>query len=217
MHPEFAIASLIETRQSQLHIKSADLVRRLGFKNVSKGLRRLDALRHGDLSATTRFIIDRLPAALDLSPEQVTSAVTATADQIAEAERARAEAEEQAYRSTFRPHVLWVTERSRPSSITMAIFYGIERLLRLNLDAEKDEQTFVAQAKAAMPSSVPFFGNVVGFYVNFSPDRCEEYDRDAKALATLPKAQRLPEGDVTLKDGRSILPLLGVAPPRPED
>jgi hypothetical protein len=35
---------------------------------------------------------------------------------------------------------------------------------------EQGEATFVSQALAALPSGVSFFGKVVGFTVNFTPD-----------------------------------------------
>ena len=65
-----------------------------------------------------------------------------------------AEAEER-YRERSAPCPLG--HGGRPTSITMAGFYGIERLLRFDLDAEKGEK-FIAQAIAAMPSNVGFFG-----------------------------------------------------------
>jgi hypothetical protein len=87
---------------------------------------------------------------------------------------------------------------------------GIPRLLRFTLDADRGEETFVSQAIAAMPSTIQFFGKATGFTINYSPDRATRYDARGNTVATFSKAQRLPEGDVTLKNGRSLLPLFGV-------
>jgi hypothetical protein len=62
----------------------------------------------------------------------------------------------------FKPHLIWATEFSRPSSITMAILYGIPRLLRIDLDLDRGEETFVSQAIAAMPATIHFFGKATG-------------------------------------------------------
>ena len=213
MTNQLPIAKLITKRQADLHITAGELIKRAGYRSTSGGLRRLSDLCAGDLSPKNRFLVDALPAALDLPAAEVQEAVRATLDQIAEVQKAQAEAEERAYRANFRPHVLWVTENSRPSSITMAAFYGIERLLRFDLDAEQGGQTFVAQALAAMPSSVSFFGKTKGFCVNYSPDNAVEYDAQGNVVAIFPKARQPGWADMTVK-GRSILPLFRVELPK---
>jgi hypothetical protein len=209
MDQEFPIGSLIARRQRELGISKGELVRRIGFKNAGKESRRLEALRQGDL--TNKFVLDALPAALDVPADEVNVAIRATADQLAEEQRLRLEEEEARYRKRFTPHVLWVTERDRPSSITMVAFVGVERLLRFDLDLDRGEETFVSQAIAGMPSSVGFFGRTTGFYINLSPDKCVQYDREGDVVARFTKARRPGWADVTLKgDSRSILPLYGV-------
>jgi hypothetical protein len=184
MFQQFPIAALIAQRRTELRGSSADIVRRAGYRSINGGLRRLDDLCHGDLTQKTRFLRDGLPGALELPPDQVQEAFEATQLQLDEEERARIEEEGRWYREQFKPHVIWVTEFDRPSSITMAAFYGIERLLRFDLDADLGEGTFVSQATAAMPSSVNFFGKVVGFYINFTPDRCVQHDREGNVVST---------------------------------
>jgi hypothetical protein len=214
MFAGFPIADLIARRKAELRISSAEIVRRAGFKRVSGGMRRLDDLCRGDLSDKTKFLVTGLPIALDLQPDQVKAAIQATQHQLAEEERARVEEEERIYRATFRPHVLWVTERPTPRPIFVAAIVGVETFLRFNLDAGKGEDRFVAQAIAAMPSWAGPFGEVVGFHINYTPDRCVEYDTQGNVLATFSKARRPGWADFTLKgDSRSILPLFGEAPP----
>ena len=215
MLPEFAIADLIARRKAELRISSAEIVRRAGYTSISGGMRRLDDLCRGDLSEKTKFLRDGLTGALDIAADQVQEAIEATQHQMAEIERTRTEEEERRYRERFKPHGIWATEFERPTSITMVAFIGVERLLRFDLDLDRGEETFVSQAIAAMPSSVGFFGKVLGFYINYSPDRCIQYDREGDELATFTKARRPGWADVTLKgDNRSILPLFGVEAPK---
>jgi hypothetical protein len=214
MFTEFPIADLIARRKAELRLSSADIVRGAGYRSVNSGLRRLDDLCHGDLSDRTKFLRDGLPIALDLSADQVTDAIEATERQLAEEERARIEEEERGYRAAFRPHVLWVGERLIPRPIFIAAFLGVENLLRFDLDMEQGEETFVvAQAIAAKPSWAGPFGKVVGFHINYTPDRCVEYDAQGNVLGMFSKARRPGRADFTLKGGRSILPLFGLKAP----
>ena len=57
---QLAIETLILERCAALWLRRSDLVRRAGFKNVGKGLRRLDQLCAGELKANR--IVDCWPA-----------------------------------------------------------------------------------------------------------------------------------------------------------
>jgi hypothetical protein len=207
---DLPLGRLITTRRRELGITSADLARRIGYQNVSKGVRRIDELCAGNFRAA-EFIIGALPRALELPEDNVTRAIQATEDELDARERAGIEEDERIYRATFRPHVLWVTERLIPRPIFVATFIGVENLLRFDLDIQRGEDAFVAQAIAANPSWAGPFGKIVGFYVNYTPDRCVEYDAHGNVLATFPRARRPGWADFTLKgDSRSILPLFGV-------
>jgi hypothetical protein len=81
------IQQLIEDRRTALGLSRRHLIRRAGYENTAKGLRRLDELLAGDLHST-RGLIERLPAALDVPPETVLAAISETEQQI----RAEAEA-----------------------------------------------------------------------------------------------------------------------------
>jgi hypothetical protein len=206
---DLPIGLLISARQRELGITTAEIARRVGYRNVGKGVRRINELCAGDFRAA-QFIVAGLPRALELPEGDVTRAIRATENELAAQERARIEEEDRRYKATFRPHVLWVTERLIPRPIFVAAFLGVENLLRFDLDMDQGEETFVAQAIAANPSWAGPFGEVVGFCVNFTPDRCVEYDTQGNVLAMLSKARRPGRADLTLKgDNRSILPLFG--------
>jgi hypothetical protein len=69
----------------ELGLCRADLVRRASYKNIAKGLRRLDELCAGELDKT-KALIRALPAALDVAPEAVVRAIEQTRSHIAQAE-----------------------------------------------------------------------------------------------------------------------------------
>ena len=118
---QLAIEALILERSAALKLRRSDLVRRAGFKNVAKGLRRLDELCAGKLKSTASLIAG-LPAALELPPEVVADAVRQTEQQVAEARRIAEQEEEAVWRAKFQPCAYFVGTTERPSSICM---YGI--------------------------------------------------------------------------------------------
>jgi hypothetical protein len=120
----FPIAALIARRKGELDISTAEIVRRAGLKSINGGLRRLDDLCHGGLTDKTKFLRDGIPVALELPPDQVTEAVEAIEQQLAEAERARTEEKERRYRERFKLHALWVTENEVPRPLFIAAMVG---------------------------------------------------------------------------------------------
>jgi hypothetical protein len=61
--------------------------------------------------------------------------------------------EEAAYRSSFVPHAIILTERKVPQPIFIAAVLGVDRLLRVDFDLTKDPATFVEQALPTLPTS----------------------------------------------------------------
>ena len=123
------IGLLIINRLRVLDLPRGHFLRRAGYKNVAKGLRRLDELLAGEL-VRTRDLIRTLPAALDVPPEVVEHAIEETRRQTAAAGQAR----QMVWRAAFRPHAIILTERTVPQPFFVAAFIGIERLLRIDFD-----------------------------------------------------------------------------------
>jgi hypothetical protein len=181
------------------------------------------------------FSMAMTPEALEIPEEVVLRALRDTEDALAqrkqqedEERRIIHEKEEMEWRAAFRPHAILQTENTRPSSITMCgITGGPRRWLRINFDLSKPPVTFVQQALAALPEKarksevdgrwhVMFFGEVLGFIVNYSPEKALRCDLDGQPLEVLPKAYR--PGDITLSiGGKRVSPtvmarVLGTAP-----
>ena len=71
------IRALIISRSEELGLSRNALVRRCGYTNISKGLRRLDELCAGDLRSG-QGLLKSLPSALQVSPDDVKQAVEDT-------------------------------------------------------------------------------------------------------------------------------------------
>jgi hypothetical protein len=202
MFERYPIHTLIENRRKMLGIRRSELVRRCGFRNISKGLRRVENACHGDLdSPSAKTILAALPAALELEASEVEKAVEETADIIALA-RAEEEAKaETAWRASFEPAAYLIGTESRPSSITMyGMSGGAKRWLRIPLDLSKPPITFATQALAVVrrTPTAPFFGATKGFIVNFTPDHAVQFDTDGEPVASFERAYRPGEVEMAL-------------------
>jgi hypothetical protein len=81
MPEDLEIAKLIARRCRELGVGKAQLVRSAGYTNISKGLRRLDAVIHGDLTSS-RGLIEGLPSALRVKAATVSAALDRTREQL---------------------------------------------------------------------------------------------------------------------------------------
>lgn len=202
---QFAIASLIADRRP-LGVSRAELVRRLGYRNIAKGLRRLDALCAGEFRLT-KDLIRALPAALDVSELVVESAV----EELREAERRQAADQEAAWRAGFTPHAIALTERTTPSPIFVAALTNATKFMRIDLDLTADPTSFVDQALLGLHRTLaargwdgfPGFGRPTGVVVNYAPDHAVRFDLHGNALEVLPHAYRLGQAQIFV-GGRPI-------------
>jgi hypothetical protein len=210
MSGQLEIAALIEKRSRELGLSRADLAARLGYANFGKGLRRIDEVCQGQLDRN-RDLLARLPYALRMSPALMYEAEVRTRSQMAEAERRAAVAREQEWRAKFKPHAIILTERSRPSQITICGLVDGESFKLIELDATKPRWTFIHQALRTLNKRlyerhtkiIPFFGAPTGIVINYDPDRAVRYDLNGTALEILRGAVRLGETRVAVA-GKSV-------------
>ncbi len=203
---QLPIETLIMERSAALKLRRSDLVHRAGFKNVAKGLRRLDELCAGELKTTASLIVG-LPVALELPIEVIAAAIRQTEQQIAEARRIAEQEEEAACRAQFQPCAFLVGTTDRPSSISIYGFSGgADKWLKIPLDISQPPITFAAQALevARRTPFVQFFGATTGFIVNYDPDNAIHFDLDGNPVEVLNHAYQ--PGEVTLTIGRKTIP-----------
>lgn len=180
------LATLIVGRLAELGINTHGLAARLGYVNTNKGSRRLQRLMEGGVAGQDE-LLSRLAAALEVSPEEIASAI-----------RANEAAREQAYRASFVPHAVIVTERRVPSQITFCAMTRGETALRIALDTTRSKATYARQALIEMNHrtesgrrEIPFFGRAEGLVVYYDWCRAVRYDLDGRALELLRKAAKV--------------------------
>jgi hypothetical protein len=208
MFGRYPIHNLIETRRAGLGLRRGELARRCGFRNISKGLRRIENVCNGDLASPgAKGVIVALPAALESEASEVEKAVKETAAIITRAREEEEAKREAAWRASFAPSAYLVGTESRPSSITIYGFGGgAERWLRIPLDLSQPPVTFMPQALTVVrrTPTVTFFGPTKGFVVNYTPDRAVQFDTDGNVIASFDNAYR--PGEVEFFIGKQKLP-----------
>jgi hypothetical protein len=168
-------------------IPRAELAKRCGYTNVTKGIRRLDELREGSLEHYASLRV-ALAQALDIPLAELDRA----ADDSKYILWAR---QDRDYRQDFVPHVIWKTYLTVPSPITIAGMIGASRMLRYEPSTQQP-MMFSVEAAENCPEGVPCYGRVTGFYVNYSPDCAVEFDRLGEPVATLARAVRPGQAEV---------------------
>ena len=193
-----AIEALVRDRCQELGLKPAELVRRCGYQNVSKGLRRLEQLRAGDF-ARTSGLVRALPTALEVpvdaveKPSRRPSGISTSPPRPLGGRR-------------LGPTPSSLPKERRPEPIFVAAFIGVDVLLRVDFDLTAAPVTFVKQSLdglrhklARWRGSLPAFGRPVGFIINYSPDRAVRFDLEGNPVELFDRAYRL--GEATLSIG----------------
>jgi hypothetical protein len=191
---------LITKRCRELGLSRSDLVGRCDFKNITKGLRRLDAACDGDFDRAAT-LLEKLPAALAVSPEAVQRAATETVELMEREVESRT-------RASFKPTAFLVGTNDRPSQICIyGISGGAARWLKIPLDLRQPPLTYATQALSTAHGTraVPFFGPTTGFIVNYTPDHAVRFDLEGIPIETFTHAYR--PGEVTLHLSGRELPL----------
>ena len=187
MKSDLAIATLIRSRMTELDLSRGEFAKRLGYKNVAKGIRRIDALCDGNIDGTKQFL-DALPQALETSADTVKRALDQTVRELELAEKQEAEARDKIWRENFCPHAIILTEHTVPSPIFVAAMIGVEKLLRIDLDPTQGPMSLVRQVLDRLPERVPAFGKAIGFVINYSPDKAVRFDPNGQPIAILDEA-----------------------------
>ena len=175
-HDVAPLHNLVDSRRQELSLSWPDVVRRCGYENPSRGLRRLGAIWEGNLSGRASVrILSVLPEALSLDEEVVQAVVRQSRRQQVQTHLRARQAEATVRRAAFQPSAYLLGTTSRPSQITIfGLTGGADRWLCIPLDLAQPPITFVRQALAHVRTTpeVPFFGRIRGFTITRPMRRC---------------------------------------------
>ena len=184
MSNENPLKSYIDGRIEELGLTRGDLGRRISQGNPTKALRHLDKYLEKDSSPKREGFTETLAEALEVDKDTIRA-------KEGEAHRLWRQRSEERYRAEFVPHAIWVTERDKPSSNAMGGLINVTRRRVMRLPASMSEERFVAYCLENAPEGVPLMGRVVGFLINYNPDRAIRYDLEGRVVETQKRAERI--------------------------
>ncbi len=188
----YEISKLINQIISGKKERKREIVLKLGYKNLDKGYRRLYHLI--ETGECPEPIKKMLPTALGVDPQVVEDAFKTTAQQIAEEVELARRRQEEYERRTFKPH-LWIEhELSRPKSITMVLFTGVDNYKVVNLPEVINELSWeyqvgvveetVRQHQQNKGTEDCMFGKITGYVYRQTYDDSHLLSKDGKLLKT---------------------------------
>jgi len=184
MYPISALVLRYTTRSKK---EKLNIVKNLGYKNLNKGLRRLDHLiQTGQCPYSLR---EKLPSVLGIDPSAIQEAFEATLAQQREEEEKARRAEEDFERTTFRPHLWVIHELENPP---VGSICGIERWKIITLHENISnlrwsdqcitikEKIIVHQSDVSVDESI--FGRVKGYVYRRNYDESYYFSTDGILL-----------------------------------
>ncbi len=165
-------------------LTETELLKRLGFRNLDKGRKRLADFASAEGLKGIEHLVRPLARELCVEKAQIEEAIQETWDIAHDREFAR-------YAANFYPHAILRTERTVPSQITFAAMCGADKWRVIEFNEGSPPTSYARQVMNDLPEIVPFFGPVTGFWVNFAPDRAVEFDRAGNPVKSLDRAVRI--------------------------
>ena len=182
--PGTPLSDLIDSRLVALGIGEKEFLQTIGFRDKTKGQRRLEAFRKADGPKGIEHLVKPMARALAIEEDPIRSAIHDTHAIV----QARAKAR---YAETFRPHAVLKTRNSVPRPIVAAGLCGAHRWRIVKFPEGMSPPDYVHKVLEHFPEGLPFWGPVDGFWINYTPDHCVEFDREGVPRQVLSEAVRL--------------------------
>ena len=182
------VADLIKKAIKEKNVKRSELATAVGYKNVTKGLRRIDALmRRG---GGNRKLLGRIVAILEIDQRAMDAALVVVKN-ARKAEWTAMKAREEEYaRQTFRPHVSIRHACSRPRSIAAVGWTGSRPYKYIEVPPEVTVRFLREQIEAvsaivrnhyeSKKGECYMFGKITGYVYRYDFDHGIEFSVDGK-------------------------------------
>ncbi|MEW6526372.1 MAG: hypothetical protein AB1444_06880 [Spirochaetota bacterium] len=145
----YAIHRFMHDIMHQKNLSKKEVARRLGYNNISKGIRRIDEFL--DKATLNEHIICNLHSALDEPKEKILEKLQETKEEIAQEiqkqEKEKRQNKEEEYKN-FKPFLYCVTEKPKPSPIFICALTQSFLLKKVNLPSNFNELSIEQKQKA---------------------------------------------------------------------
>ena len=187
---ELSLVQLIRERMQDLGITRGELARHMGYANIAKGCRRLDQICARDVKMAENLRI-QLAQGLEVDAGVIDESIEFTRSK-------QISAEDKAYRESFKPHAVILTEYKIPTQITFYAMTGGSRHRMIPMKEGSSPETFATQARDAPPDVVPFLGASTGYVVNYTPDFALEFNKEGRLIGRHHRAFRVGQSSVVV-------------------
>ena len=191
-----SIARYLDYRRCQLGLRKGDIVRRIGYKHISKGLNRYNQFLEGDIHQP--FFLRRLSEALEVSVNKIKELYHKSCYELEEQERKKEQEKERRWREAFLPHAEILTERVVASPFFVEAFTNLREKYKIIKLEDVHPVHYVnivilkIHNRMRDDGTLPYYGKIRGFVINFTPDRSVEYDLRGNLIKEYSHAWRPP-------------------------
>jgi len=190
----YAIQEFVLQKMNEKGITRTDLIKRAGYSNITKGIRRLDSFLAGD--EYPQFLIENLHTAIVEPKELIIEKLRITDLQIKEQDEQERLKREDFERRSFVPYLFCHTENKIPSQIFVCAILGADRLrfqkLPYNFNSLSPEEQTSARNQvikyilAKYNGMIPTFGKITCFtqrlYYDDTPESREVYGLNGEKI-----------------------------------
>lgn len=167
----YPLTKFIALRLDELNLTRPKLVQKMGYENITKGLRRLDACLAGDYRRADKQFLDSLNDALELEAGLLMKLYQQSFELIES--------------KHFRPHAYFKTERAVPSPIFACAWGGFHLQKKLIFPKEMHASQYIKFTLDHCPKYIPTFGRVIGFRIHYDLHQAQEFTCDGEWLTDL--------------------------------
>ncbi len=214
----YSIQKYVKSKMKEKGIKKAELVKRTGYSNISRGCNRFDSFMKGE--SYPDIFMKNLAASLDVPQEELNEVIEKSKIEIQEDIERKRERQNDIDRRNFSPYLYCHTERKIPSPIFVCAVTGADRMKKIMLpeyftilsDEERDAQRreLIKRTMKSYEGKIPGFGNILCFteklIFNDNEHELRVYNLKGDLIENPPpEFKKIYEGTTTLEHkGRDI-------------
>ena len=182
------------------NIKKSELVKAIGYQNINKGMRKLDACITGE-GIHKKFLVN-LARVLEIDDQTLNEAIKKTLEEI----KRKQEKQERLH---FKPHIYIKHSESTPRSITTVCFIGVSYFKHIelppNIHMLSDEKQIETVTKIINKhyqieeGKNGMFGHITGYIYRKTYDDSIEFSVTGEVLGR--STEKIHEGKATLTIG----------------
>ncbi len=163
-----SLADLITDQLNHQALTKPALVKRMGYVNVDKGLRRLNAILQNDLSQIDPGFRDRLAQALGLNVADIQVFEANTRSKL---------------NFGFVPYAYLSTENYVPRPIFACAWGKFHEQKYIRFPVKLSPDDYLRFVMKRLPVAIPTFGRVIGFHIHYGFDKARGFSIAGEMLS----------------------------------